>query len=241
VKRRAFIGRGMAAILASRRAPAFCIALRNGMMRPSAPPTPPLPYDAEVEYLESTGTQWIDTGTTLKSYSQIDCDFIGLGLSNKAVFGCSNGSAYNSGAIELFWLESAVRTRFEVVAPASNSASQILAFSPSYSVGTLYSVRYNKDVFSLNGDSGTSNWYSDYVGTRNLYIFATNRGSASYNSDCKMFLFKISANGTLVRDFIPVRFTNELGQSEGAMYDKVSGRLFRNQGTGAFTYGPDKS
>ena len=25
-------------------------------------PTPPLPYDAEVEYLESTGTQYIDTG-----------------------------------------------------------------------------------------------------------------------------------------------------------------------------------
>ena len=25
-------------------------------------PTPPVPYDAEVEYLESTGTQCIDTG-----------------------------------------------------------------------------------------------------------------------------------------------------------------------------------
>ena len=27
-------------------------------------PIPTKPYDAEVEYLESTGTQWIDTGIT---------------------------------------------------------------------------------------------------------------------------------------------------------------------------------
>jgi hypothetical protein len=37
-------------------------------------------------------------------------------------------------------------------------------------------------------------------------------------------------------DLIPVRFTNELGVSEGAMYDKVSGQLFRNQGTGSFLW-----
>ena len=50
-------------------------------------------------------------------------------------------------------------------------------------------------------------------------------------------------NVVLVRDFIPVRFTNELGQSEGAMYDRVSGELepFRNKGTGAFLWGPDAS
>lgn len=46
-------------------------------------------------------------------------------------------------------------------------------------------------------------------------------------------------NGVLVRDFQPVRFTNELGQSDGAMYDKVSGQLFRNAGTGSFLFGDD--
>ena len=45
---------------------------------------------------------------------------------------------------------------------------------------------------------------------------------------------------TTVRNFQPVRFTNGLGQSEGAMYDRVSGQLFRNSGTGAFNYGNDK-
>ena len=63
MKRRAFICGGMAAILASRRAPAFCIAMRNGMMRPSAPPTPPLPYDYEVAYIErDCSVPWVDSG-----------------------------------------------------------------------------------------------------------------------------------------------------------------------------------
>ena len=52
---------------------------------------------------------------------------------------------------------------------------------------------------------------------------------------------KIYIDGVIARDFIPVRFTNEQGVSEGAMYDRVSGQLFRNSGTGAFTVGPDKT
>ena len=49
----------------------------------------------------------------------------------------------------------------------------------------------------------------------------------------------IEEGGVLVRDFIPVRFTNEQGVSEGAMYDRVSGQLFRNSGTGVFIVGTD--
>ena len=47
--------------------------------------------------------------------------------------------------------------------------------------------------------------------------------------------------GSVLFDAIPVRFTNENGVSEGAMYDRVSGNLFRNAGTGAFVIGSDKT
>ena len=50
-----------------------------------------------------------------------------------------------------------------------------------------------------------------------------------------------SADNAILGSFIPVRFTTELGVSEGAMYDKVSGQLYRNAGTGAFIIGPDKT
>ncbi len=39
---------------------------------------------------------------------------------------------------------------------------------------------------------------------------------------------------------VPIRFANEQGVSEGAMYDRVTRQLFRNRGTGAFVIGPDK-
>lgn len=40
-----------------------------------------LPYDAEVEYLESTGTQWIDTGVTASNHAgiEIDCSNVSFG------------------------------------------------------------------------------------------------------------------------------------------------------------------
>ena len=72
-----------------------------------------------------------------------------------------------------------------------------------------------------------------------LGLFYRNLGSVGYGVSGKMYWCQIETAAGLVRDFIPVRFTNELGQTEGAMYDKVSGTLFRNQGTGTFRYGND--
>ena len=41
-------------------------------------------------------------------------------------------------------------------------------------------------------------------------------------------------------DFVPCRFMNENDEIEGGFYDLVSKTVFRNQGTGSFTIGPDK-
>lgn len=54
-----------------------------------------------------------------------------------------------------------------------------------------------------------------------------------------MHNFTLIADDITVRDFVIVRFTNELGVSEGAMFDKVTKKLFRNAGTGSFVIGPD--
>ena len=65
----------------------------------------------------------------------------------------------------------------------------------------------------------------------------------SNNSLAKTRLIEVvfSVDNAILGSFIPVRFTNEDGESEGAMYDKVSGQLYRNAGTGAFIIGPDKT
>ena len=63
----------------------------------------------------------------------------------------------------------------------------------------------------------------------------------------RMLYVRIYKNDVLVRDYQPVRFTNEYGVSEGAMYDRANPTvgmnpdgsprtdgLYRNRGTGAF-------
>ena len=51
---------------------------------------------------------------------------------------------------------------------------------------------------------------------------------------CRKISFKLIIDEEVVRDMIPVRKGNI-----GYMYDKVSGQLFGNSGTGSFTLGPD--
>ena len=55
-----------------------------------------------------------------------------------------------------------------------------------------------------------------------------------YKCALKMYMSSIVLNDVCVRNFIPVRVGNV-----GYMYDKVSGQLFGNSGTGNFILGPD--
>ena len=75
-----------------------------------------------------------------------------------------------------------------------------------------------------------------------LGVFFNRGGGKSFHSKgCSCGFLFMKVGEMIARDFIAVRFTNESGVSEGAMYDRVSGELFRNAGTGAFIIGPDKT
>lgn len=76
----------------------------------------------------------------------------------------------------------------------------------------------------------------------NLCLFVHNdiQPSGTYYTVGRIYRFRaFDGEGNIVIDYQPVRFTNEFGYEEGAMYDFVSGELFRNQGTGNFIIGPD--
>jgi hypothetical protein len=49
-----------------------------------------------------------------------------------------------------------------------------------------------------------------------------------------VYSFKVYNSNTLIRDFIPVRIGNT-----GYMFDKITGKMYGNAGTGSFTLGPD--
>ena len=205
---------------------------------------PALPYDAEVEYLESTGTQWIDTGVFLSGSSKIGMSAILPDLyENLALFGASNGAAYNNGEVSLFISGPTLPKKLTAVYPTSNSSSTIVSISnrPKYTPNVLSEMSFDGTGFSIQGIKYPSTWYSAYQAERTCALFAVNRsgGNGQYCSKIKVSMFSIDKGGVLVRDMISVRFTNEQGVSEGAMYDRVSGQLFRNSGTGVFGFGTD--
>ena len=82
---------------------------------------------------------------------------------------------------------------------------------------------------SSTGSIGNTNDYD-------LFIFAIGgvNAAAQIFSKEKIASYQILKDNVLVRDFIPVR-----NEGVGYLYDKVSGQLFGNAGTGSFTYGND--
>ena len=70
-----------------------------------------------------------------------------------------------------------------------------------------------------------------------LWVFCS--GLNHMMAQVQLGSLKFLVDGQMVGDLTAVRFTNEQGMSEGAMYDSISGALFRNAGTGSFVIGPE--
>lgn len=191
------------------------------------------PYDAEVEYLESSGTQWLDTGITANSDIKIDLEGIFKSNNTYTRFGCSSGESTDC---------------FLFISTSNND------YLIRLGTGTINqvqrSIHTSKDIqrVIIEGSSKKANIYftdgtvSNYTftsenfnGTLSLILFGYNNKSSIVKAvSMRISRLKIYSNNILVKDLIPVR----VGQV-GYMYDKVSGKLFGNKGTGNFILGPD--
>lgn len=183
-----------------------------------------LPYDAEIEYLESTGTQWIDTG-------------IVVGGGNNIIAELKVMQTVDTDVISYYFIQPASRNgHFAAYSNASNKYSCIYRTKWAAS-----STLTDRNIHILNYDNGklyrdgtllvTASSSTSVTPTNNLSLFS-NRGSG--NNKFKLYYFKIMDNHVTVLDMIPVR----VGQV-GYMYDRVSKTLFGNAGTGSFVLGPD--
>lgn len=219
------------------------IADRNGMAVPK-----PLPYDAEVEYLESTGMQYIRTGIkgsdirtggvevdsmhTAYDYAISSHWPVAAGISPVDNF-CMNG-LHNS-TTDLYWRFGSARRRCRPNGFPSN---------PPTFVGTRLKSSALSGTVSVSCDGvAATNMYDG--GFSYDYLCADNSGYLcffSYDNCVRPSIMRLFGarvwdnNRNLILDIVPVRFTNENGLTEGAMFDKVSKTLFRNAGTGAFVF-----
>ena len=186
--------------------------------------SPALPYDAEVEYLETTGTQWIQTNIATDGRgieAQVTAQHLG-GTAEQALVGRSN-----SGGYELYYASNKIgmynNSSAHITTSIDKNVHSIIGtITNSTTKLSIDGVEYTKSATATSGGGGSS---------ANLLFFKHN---TKYYFVGRMMKCKILNNGVLAGDFIPVRVG-----LVGYLYDKVSGGLFGNSGTGSFTLGAD--
>lgn len=191
------------------------------------------PYDSIIEYLQSSGSQYIDSGIECTSNLKVQFESMVFSTTNASVCGGisnASGSTY-------------FRHHFTI--DASNNFYYIqrnASVNASIRVGASTNTWYNVSIDPINGVgvvNGVQHNFTklpaSYTTYQNYFIFARKAQSGAIQSKPSRFRsFKMWKNDILLREFIPVR-KGEIGY----MYDKVSGELFGNVGTGKFILGPD--
>jgi len=185
----------------------------------------------EVEYIESSGTQAINSAYSLLSSNlkiettiftpsmpsseqrvvdnipSIDSKRFNLGLYSGYVFGFNAG---NSSVIS-----------------ATYSGEQTL------DITMVYDYASSTKTLTVNGSSTSSAYQSEINSALNIWVFGGDPGARFVG---KLYFCKLYDNGTLVRDFVPCyrKADGEIG-----LYDAVNDVFYTNQGTGTFAKGAD--
>lgn len=185
---------------------------------------PDLPYDAEVEYLESTGTQYINTLTAMQEDDAIEVEASFVIQSGDNILFYGSLPMVSGYGVE-FYYQGNNRYYFRFGGSLSNRGYTALDYQAGWHVYKL-----DRHYLYMDGVAKSIPPAIINMTTNPLILF----GSNSQPGHVKIRSAKILRSGTPILDLIPVR----VGQV-GYMYDRVSGQLFGNVGTGDFVVGPD--
>ena len=178
----------------------------------------------ELQWIESTGTQYIDTGITGTQDTAIETKFINLSSDSSTTVLIGDGWSNSSYLLSIVAQTGAPNR----IGGLNNSLRDF------WRTGQEFVVKMDKTGLYVNNSK--INWNgsaTNFTTTKPLYLLGGPAASGR-NSYATLYYMKIYNNGTLVRDFIPAK--NASGVV--GMYDTVSGQFFTNQGSGDFIAGP---
>lgn len=186
----------------------------------------PLSDYTQLEYIESTGTQWIDTGIATTN-NNLGFMLEAMPLTSADVYPI--GSRAISNGIRFFGIRSVSSTIYSygweeyTTAPASQSYVNVRA---TMSLNWLNSKKVT--IGNDSNDLATAN----IANGRNITLFGVN-GQLLWTG--RIYHAQISEGTGIVANLIPV-----MRNSDGkvGMYDTVTGQFFTNAGTGEFIAGP---
>lgn len=193
-------------------------------------PDPILPSGyTQLDYIESTGTQYINTGFTPNQNTRVMCGFEYLG-SRPADHAVLFGSRVNWSGDQQYYFGYNGGWRSDYGDGRATYSESEVPFSGRHVIDK------NKGETTLDGQVKSSPAITATM-PGPMYVFAGNtNGTAAGFIKARISRLKAYAADQLKRDLYPAR-----RDSDGAvgMYDMVEGLFYGNSGSGAFVAGPD--
>ena len=197
--------------------------------------------ERKVEYLESSGSQWIDTGIIPTENTRFYIKASTNGVPHHTgLFGSRN----NGAASFLSYIENsyggdtnAIRVDVQNITGntgkkwTENEAFTIDINCPNKKllINDEIISRYNSMSFTTTSEV-TIGLFANHDGNNYMYPISG-----------KIYYCQIWDNDTLVRDFLPMISTEEGHIGEACLFDTVENKYYYNQGTGKFTTNLDES
>ena len=183
----------------------------------------------EVEYISSTGTQYINPNYKFTSnVVDITATFSSKKSGKEMVIAGSSSYieiAYSSSVGRIFAYSSGKTTL------SYTNRSELYDGKPHklhfWQTSTTKYFQYDKlDAISNTSLAGVSGY--------NVYVMAYNPSNMNYSWEGKIYSCTIKDNGVLVRNLVPCI---KVATSEAGMFDTVNSVFYANAGTGTFGYG----
>lgn len=177
----------------------------------------------KLEYIESSGTQYVDTGFTANQNTSATIKF---------------STTQQSGGGILVAMQGWKNRGFGIFVNAIIFGSSTADRNGMFGNGNIHEVTLTSGAKCY--DNGSLIWsgsVSTFTTPATLTICKSNDVSGPHEfSSAKIYSCQIYDNGTLVREYISAK----LADGTVGLYDKLNGLLYINAGTGTFIAGPVK-
>ena len=176
------------------------------------------------EYIESTGTQYIDTNYLPNNNTSVECEYYMNDVANNAVF-FSATTAWTTNVYSFYRGAITVYTGY---------GNEEKGFSISNS--GRHTVRKEKNKCYFDGTIICTHPEQTFQSTKKLRI-GNVEGRNDYAFYGKIYYCKIWDNGDLKRDYIPAE---RVADGEVGLLDLEGGLFYKNAGSGVFKYSNNK-
>lgn len=190
----------------------------------------------QLEYIDGTGTQYINTGVcpTNKTYCYLDfqpltitlvgCEVIGswwTGSPNYMTYSFSDAASAN---YSLYVYAGNYRQNYFQLTPDNSS------FLARRHIGEIDPINLICRIDSYSHSLANSTYTSNYP----IFLFGfNNQGTAGLRGSLRIYECKFSEDGVPIRHYIPAL---RISDSKPGMYDIVNNQFYTNAGSGEFQY-----